>query len=108
MLNKNYITQLLKSEEIIIEDIVENETEVELHIKLPQKVHTCSNCKQQTSKVYDYRIQRIKEIPILGKKTYIVLKKRRYVCKVCKKKFYEEVDSLPKYQRMTNRFAIVS
>ncbi|WP_157678150.1 transposase family protein [Caldicellulosiruptor bescii] len=101
----NYITQLLKSEDVIIEDIVENPTEVEPYIRLRQKVHICPNCKAQTSKVYDYRIQKVKEIPMLGKKTYIVLKKRRYVCKVCKKRFYEQVDFLPKHQRMTNRLA---
>lgn len=105
VLNINYITQLLKSEEVIVENIVENATEVELHIKLKQKIHVCPNCKAETSKVHDYRVQRIKEIPMLGKKTYIVLKKRRYVCKACKKRFYEQVDFLPRYQRMTNRLA---
>jgi len=41
----------------------------------------------------------------LRQEDVLILKKRRYVCKVCKKKFCEEVNFLPKYQRMTNRLA---
>ncbi|WP_423236643.1 helix-turn-helix domain-containing protein, partial [Caloramator fervidus] len=38
-----------------------------------------------------------------NKKTFIILKKRRYVCKNCGKRFFENLDFLPKYHRITNR-----
>jgi len=57
-----------------------------------------------TSRVHDYRNQTIKDLPIMGKHTVLILRKRRYVCS-CGKKFYEHYDFLPHYKRMTNRLA---
>ncbi|ADL43326.1 transposase IS204/IS1001/IS1096/IS1165 family protein [Caldicellulosiruptor obsidiansis OB47] len=105
MLNHNYITELLKSKDIVLNQIIENEKEVELHISQVQKPHKCPICGSVTSKIHDYRIQRVKDIPIIGKKTYLVLRKRRYVCKKCGKKFFEHVNFLGKHQRMTSRLA---
>lgn len=102
----NYITNFLKSEDTILEGVVENDNRIELHIKMKQKPHICPRCGEITSKIHDYRVQRIKDVPLFGKPTVIVLKKRRYVCKHCGKKFYEHVDYLPRYHRMTNRLSI--
>ncbi len=105
MLNHNYIIELLKSKDIILHQVVENEKEVELHISQIQKPHKCPKCGSITSKIHDYRVQRVKDIPIMGKRTYLVLRKRRYVCKECGKKFFEHINFLGKRQRMTNRLA---
>jgi transposase len=101
----NYITNFLKSEDIIWENIVESDDRIEFHIKMKQKPHVCPKCGKLTSKIHDYRVQRIKDIPLWGKTTFIVLKKRRYICKHCGKKFYEYIYFLPRYHRMTNRLA---
>jgi len=77
----NYITNFLKSEDIIWKDIIENDNRIELHIKMKQKPHICPRCRATTSKIHDYRIQKIKDMPLFGKLTMIVPKKRRYVCK---------------------------
>ncbi|ADQ46967.1 transposase IS204/IS1001/IS1096/IS1165 family protein [Caldicellulosiruptor kronotskyensis 2002] len=105
MLNHNYITELLKSKDIILHQVVESEKEVELHISQTQKPHKCPKCGSITSKIHDYRVQRVKDVPIMGKRTYLVLRKRRYVCKECGKKFFEHINFLGKRQRMTNRLA---
>ncbi|AIS52762.1 transposase for insertion sequence element IS1001 [Thermoanaerobacter kivui] len=102
----NYITNFLKSEEIIWEGVIEHDDKIELHIKMKQKPHICPRCGEITSKIHDYRVQRIKDVPLFGKPTVIVLKKRRYVCRCCGKKFYEHIDFLPRYHRMTNRLSI--
>ncbi|AEM78225.1 ISL3 family transposase [Thermoanaerobacter wiegelii] len=101
----NYITKFLKSEEVIWEGVIENDSRIELHIKMKQKPHICPRCGEVTSKIHDYRVQRIKDVPLFGKPTVIVLKKRRYVCSHCGKKFYEHIDFLPRYHRMTNRLS---
>ena len=49
-----------------------------------------------------YREQIIKDIP-LGRKTYIHLRKRRYVCPHCNKRFYEKNLFLARYHRTTTR-----
>ncbi|MCX8167365.1 MAG: ISL3 family transposase, partial [Candidatus Micrarchaeota archaeon] len=56
--------------------------------------------------IHDYRIQRIKDIPLLYKHTFIIIKKRRYRCNACGKRFYEHLEFLPRYHRITNRLAM--
>lgn len=65
----------------------------------------CPCCNTSTDKIHDYRKQRIKDIPAFGKFTTIVLRKRRYVCPHCGKRFYEDITFLPRYHRITNRLA---
>ena len=67
------------------------------------KEHKCPCCGQRTSKIHDYRTQEIKDISAFGKKIYIVIRKRRYVCTHCGKRFTEKIPFLSKYQRMTKR-----
>jgi len=105
VLKSNYITELLKSKDIILHQMNENESEIELHISQVQKPHKCPKCGNITSKVHDYHTQKVKDVPIMGKKTYLIIRKRRYVCKACGKKFFEHISFLGKSQRMTNRLA---
>ena len=53
----------------------------------------------------DSRLQdtAIKDISSFGSFTFIHLRKRRYVCPFCNKRFYEEVPFLPGYHRATSR-----
>ena len=63
------------------------------------------SCGTATDTVHDYRIQVIKDIPAFGKLVSIVLRKRRYRCKHCGKRFFETNSFLPRYHRMTNRLS---
>jgi len=99
----NSIEKLLEIQDIFENKIENNEKNKEIHITLKRKEHQCPCCGHTTDKIHDYRVQRIKDIDILGKRTVIVLKKRRYCCPKCGKKFYEETPWLGRYARMTNR-----
>ena len=100
----NYsIEKLLEIQEISEISVKENSNDKEIYIKLNRKTHKCPCCGNETDKIHDYRTQRIKDLPILGKNSIIVLRKRRYVCPNCKKKFYETIPWLGKYARMTKR-----
>jgi transposase len=65
----------------------------------------CPFCGTITSKIHDYRIQTIRDIPFQLKPVNLVLRKRRYTC-TCGKHFYEKYLWLPKYQHMTKRLAM--
>lgn len=102
MLNHDFTAKLLNLEEVIVTK-VENEGEIlHVHLELPRKEHTCPCCGEQTDRIHDYRLQTVKDTP-LGRKTLLHLRKRRYVCNACGKRFYEENHFLPRYHRMTNR-----
>ena len=54
---------------------------------------TCPKCGSKTTRIHDYRTQTIKTINVVNKQTLPVLKKRRYVCPCCGKRFYEHYDA---------------
>ena len=90
MLEQNYIVKLLGLEDVIVTS-VERECEIlRIHIELPRKPHSCPCCSKSTQQIHDYREQVIKDIPF-GGVTYLHLRKRRYVCPECGKRFYEYI-----------------
>ena len=102
-MNAEKIKEILGLDEnIIINDIKVNETEVNIYIKLEKKDQTCPCCKNKVNKIHDYYTQKLKDLHMFDKDTLIILKKRRYKCK-CGKVFLEENTFIGKSQRMTKR-----
>lgn len=102
---KDNTTKLLGLEDVIVKNVYENERGYNIEIELARREHICPCCGRKTNKIHDYRIQEVKDVSMRGSPTYLLLKKRRYVCESCKKRFYEENDFLPRYHRVTNRLA---
>ena len=106
MLLFHYSQKILDLSNIIIKNIYHEENTKVYEIEIVRKPHVCPYCHHTTNVVHDYRIQKIKDIPGLGLQTILLLRKRRYVCKECGKRFYESIDFLPRYHRMTTRLAL--
>lgn len=102
MLNKDYTTKLLDLEDVIVRKVEIYEDKAEVYIELPRKDHKCPVCGELTSQIHDYREQCVKDIPF-GRTTMLYLRKRRYRCQSCGKRFYEENSFLGRYRRMTTR-----
>lgn len=103
MLYKDFTEKLLGLQDVIVTNIEENEKEIHIYAELKRKTHNCICCGTATDTIHDYRKQVIKDIPAFGKKVTIVLRKHRYRCTHCEKRFLEKNNFLPKYHRMTNR-----
>ena len=103
MLALNYTQEILNLQDVSIEKVENFEKIKRIYIKLGRKVVNCPCCKAQTSKIHDYRTQVVKDCEAFGKKVELILKKRRYVCACCNKRFAEPNTFLPKYHRMTSR-----
>lgn len=66
----------------------------------------CPVCGLKTTRVHDYRMQNIKTVNVVGKQTILLLKKRRYACPHCGKRFYEHYDFIAKHHHIAkNVFA---
>ena len=102
MLNQDYTTKLLDLEDVVIRDIKNISSELHIYIELPRKEHSCPCCGAATDKVHDYRDQIIKDIPF-GRDTLLHLRKRRYRCTQCGKRFFEKNHFLGRYCRVTKR-----
>jgi transposase len=103
MLYEDNTAKLLGLEDVIVKKVWDEEQEKHIMIELPRRMHVCPWCGTETDQIHDYRIQRIKDIASFGKNVYLHLRKRRYVCGSCGKRFYEKNNFLPRYHRMTNR-----
>ena len=103
MLASNYTQEILNLQDVSVEKVENFEKIQRIHIKLGRKVVNCPSCKAETSKIHDYRTQVVKDCEAFGKKVELILKKRRYVCACCNKRFAEPNTFLPKYHRMTSR-----
>ena len=103
MLVSNYTQEILNLQDVEVEKVESLNKKQRIHIKLRQKVVNCPCCNSETSKIHDYRTQIVKDTEAFGKKIELVLRKRRYVCTTCGKRFAEPNVFLPKYHRMTSR-----
>lgn len=100
---KDNTAKMLGLEDVIIKNVWGEGRDQHIKIELPRRRHKCPRCKEYTEKIHDYRKQKIKDVSAFGKNIYLHLRKRRYVCEHCGKRFYEDNSFLPRYHRMTNR-----
>jgi len=105
MLYNNNSEKLVGLQELEIKNVDENDGIMIISAEMYRKEQVCPCCKEKTNTIHDYRIQKIKDIPAFGKHIVIQLRKRRYRCIDCGKRFFEKNDWLPRYHRMTNRLS---
>ena len=102
-MRNDFIRNLLDLKGVIVKKVRYKKNFVKIHIELPVREQKCPHCKANTTKIKDYRVQIIKDLPIRFKTTLLSYRKRRYQCKQCGKTFYEKADFLPKRARKTTR-----
>ena len=89
--------------EVIIEKIEEIGDRTCLYVSMPRKPHTCPACGETTSRVHDYRLQKIKHLKWFERLTNLFYKRRRYACS-CGKRFSERAPFVEKYQRFSKEW----
>ena len=102
-MHKNNIINLLGIQEKLVKKIERDEKSINIYLESKPKLHICPSCHCYTKNVHDYRTQKIQHINIGQVVSYLHLRKRRYICHHCGKKFYEKYDFLQKYFRKSNQ-----
>lgn len=67
-------------------------------------MEVCPRCATPSKVVYDHRTIKIKDEPIRQSPVVLIIRKRRFSCKPCKKPFTEPVPGIGKGRRYTERF----
>ena len=101
MLNYDYTGKILGLEDAIVQELTETEREIHVKLEMPRREHCCPRCRRNTDRIHDYIMQMKRSSPIREKKVFLHIRKRRYVCPDCGKRFYEEVSFVPKYYQVT-------
>lgn len=103
MLSFNTSQNILGLSNLVIKNIFITQNTTNFEIEMIRKPHKCPCCGTMTDRIHDYRLQKVKDLPSFGKNVNLILRKRRYVCLSCNKRFYEKIQFLPRYHRMTSR-----
>ena len=103
MFQQNFTTTLLGIANVFVDKIENNSSFIQIHLSTIPKPQICPCCGRTTKYIHDYRMQKIRDIPFQGKETFLLLRKRRYICKVCEKRFFENYEFLPRYRHFTGR-----
>ena len=95
---------ILDLEDAIVTDVKSNYDSISFFFSMRKKPHICPACGAVTEQIHDYRLNILKDIPIMGKHTFLYYRKRRYRC-ICGKRFYESFPQQARYCRTTTRLA---
>ena len=98
----NNTSKRLGLEEAIVRNVEETDGGLLVDVELPRRAHRGPDCGRWTDRIHDYRLQRVKDSNAFGKSVVLRLRKRRYVCAACGKRFYEQNRFLPRYYRRTH------
>ncbi|VEI06275.1 Transposase and inactivated derivatives [Kurthia zopfii] len=74
------IMNIPRLKDVLITKIEGIEGKYTLYIEIPKIPHDCPSCHSSTSKVHDYRIQRISHLKWFERLTVLYYKRRRYFC----------------------------
>jgi transposase len=77
---------------------------LELEVELVGRAACCERCGRGSLTVKDRDVVRIRDLPIAGRLTYLLWRKRRYRCEACERTFTETHPELPSRQRVSARF----
>lgn len=97
-MNCNIVIPGLK--DVMIKKVEDTGETINIYVEMPKGVHRCPKCGRKTSKIHDYRIQKIKHLKWFERRTFIFYRRRRLAC-TCGKRFSEENTFVKKYQRAT-------
>lgn len=90
-------------EEVKVTKTVFSDGIYHIHVECPRKVHQCPLCEKSTTKIHDYRLQKIQHLKIFERYTQLFYRKRRYVC-ICGKRFAEKTNLVGRYQRQSKEW----
>ena len=89
MLYNHFTEELLGLQGVKVTNVVKEDNNIIIYLEMERKSHSCPCCGTYTETIHDYRLQKIKDIPSFGKNVVLKLRKRRYRCPHCGKRFYE-------------------
>lgn len=70
------------------------------------RMEVCHRCANRSESIYDHRWVKIKDSPVRGCAPVLMILKRRFWCKPCKKPFTEPVRGILPGRRTTQRFRV--
>jgi transposase len=97
----HYTEKLLGLKDVQVVDVQETEDSIEITLHPTRTSHPCPHCQRESTRIHDYRMQRMQHVRYGPRSLYYRLRKRRFVCTHCQRRFTERYDWVGRYQRRT-------
>ena len=98
------VSRLVGLEGFVVTAIEEIGARLDLHVELLERATACPHCQGVEVAVKQRPRVRVRDLPLAGRATCLVWRKRRYGCRECGRSFTETHHELPARQRVTRRF----
>ena len=97
-------TRLLGLDGVVVTDVREEGDRLDLEVELGARAGPCPRCERSSLEVKERPRVRVRDLPLAGRRTDLVWRKRRFLCRPCGRTFTEQHPELPPRQRVTRRF----
>ncbi len=101
---KRILTESLLLPELKLEQFFWQKLHFFFCVQKEGALEVCPKCATPSSTGYDKRVVRIKDAPLRNKAVTLIITKRRFYCKKCKKPFMEPVSGIQQGKRTTERY----
>jgi transposase len=101
---RDHVSRLVGLEGFEVKRVIEVGDRLDLEVELVARAGCCPHCGRGSVDVKDRPVVRVRDLPIAGRVTHLVWRKRRYRCGGCGRTFTDSHDELPARQRVTRRF----
>jgi transposase len=98
------VSRLLGIEGMAVTGVVDHGWWIELEVEMLARAGCCRWCGRGSLVVKERDVVRIRDLPVVGRMTILLWRKRRYRCEACRRTFTETHPQLPSRQRVSGRF----
>jgi transposase len=98
------VSRLLGLDGMVVTGVADHGWWLELGVELETPAGCCRWCGRGSLAVKERDVVRIRDLPVAGRMTYLLWRKRRYRCEACQRTFTETHPQLPSRQRVSARF----
>jgi transposase len=101
---QDHATRLVGLDGLVVTGVQRTGEQFDLQVELLARATGCPHCGGVDVLVKERPRVRVRDLPIAGRVTRLVWRKRRYRCSECARTFTETHEQLPARQRVTARF----
>jgi len=98
------LTRLVGLEGFEVKRVIEVGDQLDLEVELVARAAVCPRCGRGSREVKERPRVRVRDLPLAGRRTNLVWRKRRFLCGPCGRTYTERHPELPPRQRVTRRF----
>jgi transposase len=101
---RDHATGLVGLDGLVVTEVQRTDGQLDLQVELTERATSCPRCGGVDLHIKERPRVRVRDLPIAGRLTQLVWRKRRYRCGDCGRTFTEAHEQLPTRQRVTARF----